>query len=238
MADCSPTSARLATPDLRWSDGIPQTDQDGGYFNELDDDSASDPGNNTLSDHERRQVGTWETLPINENVSKMAEMEVVPCPGADTRSGDEPDVAAPRTLPTQEVEAGDVASRKHAGKRGAFDLWAVGGVVLSSLSASADALLTDGSKTVRAKALACSLCILTAHGGGIKPACFDDGATEAGGAPRGSNTLKTILQAVRKVRHEPSVQSENTFKLVRAIVMNMQQYAFGWQALESTPVTR
>lgn len=47
--------------------------------------------------------------------------------------------------------------------------WGVGGALLSSLSAAAEALLTDGSKAVRAKALACTLRILEVHGGTIQP---------------------------------------------------------------------
>ncbi|CAM9942146.1 unnamed protein product, partial [Scytosiphon promiscuus] len=48
--------------------------------------------------------------------------------------------------------------------------WAVGGALFSSLSASADALLMDGSKAVRTKALACSLRILEVHGSAARRA--------------------------------------------------------------------
>lgn len=186
------------------------------YFHELDDDSTSDPGNSTPSDPELQQAGKTMALAVDENHSKIEEMEVVLCPGAGTHAGDEFDIATARTPTAPEGEAGNVTSRKNAEERGAFDPWAVGGVVLSSLSASADALLTDGSKTVRAKALACSLCILTAHGGSIELACFDDGTSETGGAQCGLNALKTTLQAVRllfKLRHQHSEPSDNAFKV-------------------------
>lgn len=195
---------------------IPQPDQEGDFFIGIDNDFASNPNHNTPSDPERQQAGKTLALPINENPSKTKEMKVTPCPGAGTHADDELDVAAARTSTVPEDEAGDVASRKHARERQANHPWAVGGVVLSSLSVSVDALLTDGSKTVRAKALACSLCILKVHGGSIEPACFDGGEAGAGGASCGLNTLKISLQAVSiifKVSHQPSVQSETAFKV-------------------------
>ncbi|CAN0042510.1 unnamed protein product [Ectocarpus sp. 6 AP-2014] len=78
--------------------------------------------------------------------------------------------------------------------------WAVGGALQSSLSAAAEALLTDGSKAVRAKALACSLRILKVHGGTIKPrgaSCENTTGDKAGSAagPGVSSRVERILSA-------------------------------------------
>lgn len=79
--------------------------------------------------------------------------------------------------------------------------WAVGGALQSSLSAAAEALLTDGSKAVRAKALACSLRILEVHGGTIQPrgaCCENTIGDEAGSAagPGVSSRVERTLSAV------------------------------------------
>lgn len=75
--------------------------------------------------------------------------------------------------------------------------WALGGALLSSLSASADALLTDGSKAVRAKALTCSLRILEAHGDDIDSGARGDGVVDAGESPSSLDGVKETLSAVR-----------------------------------------
>ena len=80
--------------------------------------------------------------------------------------------------------------------------WGVGGVLLTSLSASADALSADGSKAVRAKALKCSLRILEAHGGTVPGAVGksrDDGAMNSRGeeGPIFPNMTKKALSTVR-----------------------------------------
>ncbi|CAM9335263.1 unnamed protein product, partial [Ectocarpus sp. 8 AP-2014] len=81
--------------------------------------------------------------------------------------------------------------------------WAVGGALQSSLSAAAEALLTDGSKAVRAKALACSLRILEVHGGTIQPrgtSCENTTGDEAGSAagPGVSSRVERTLSAATK----------------------------------------
>ncbi|CAN0241355.1 unnamed protein product, partial [Ectocarpus fasciculatus] len=81
--------------------------------------------------------------------------------------------------------------------------WAVGGALLSSLSAAAEALLTDGSKAVRAKALACSFRILEVHGGTIQPrvaSCENTTGDEAGSAAGAhvSSSVERALSAVAK----------------------------------------
>lgn len=179
-------------------------DQEEGYFNDLDNDSASDPDGNTTSESGHQQAKTTTEPPSNENhptITGVVAMEVAPCPDTATNTGDELKRTPERASPALKGGGGDETSRRQTGEGGAIDPWAVGGVILSSLTASADALLMDGSKAVRAKALICSLCILTAHGSGIKPDRLYGGAFEAGGAPVGSNALKKTLQEVIRFFH-------------------------------------
>lgn len=56
------------------------------------------------------------------------------------------------TTPPMQTASAAVATSDHS--------WAAGGALIASLATSAQALLTDNSKTVRAKALSCCLCIL------------------------------------------------------------------------------
>ncbi|CAB1117270.1 unnamed protein product [Ectocarpus sp. CCAP 1310/34] len=72
--------------------------------------------------------------------------------------------------------------------------WTMGGALQSSLSAAAEALLTDGSKAVRAKALACSLLILEVHGDTIQPrgACCENTAGDEAGSAAGPGVSSRV----------------------------------------------
>lgn len=83
-------------------------------------------------------------------------------------------------------------------QRAAFDLWAVGGAVLCSLSASAKGLLNDASKAVRAKALSCSLRILVAHGRDIPSSVSLNGVVEGPSSILASCGVTAVLGQVRR----------------------------------------
>eukprot|EP00752_Nemacystus_decipiens_P014731 g13119.t2 len=73
--------------------------------------------------------------------------------------------AAPPCTPARDLSGRASSLRQGEEDGGASGgPWGVGGALLLSLSASADALSADGSKAVRAKALACLLRILQVHG--------------------------------------------------------------------------
>ena len=77
--------------------------------------------------------------------------------------------------------------------------WAVGGVLLTCLSVAGEALLADGSKAVRAKAVTCSLRILDAHGTGIRQEkqCHVTTAEVGGRFSSSRSTAARILSMVR-----------------------------------------
>lgn len=97
---------------------------------------------------------------------------------------------------TSTQDSSDRPSRRKKGKGRVVGPWAVGGALLSSLSASADALSTDGSKTVRAKALTCSLRILEAHGSTVRSGGSFDDAKGLGEGPADSDYVSETLCAV------------------------------------------
>lgn len=99
---------------------------------------------------------------------------------------------------TTTQDSSDRPSRRKTGEGRVVDPWAVGGALLSSLSASVEALSRDGSKTVRAKALTCSLRILEAHGSTVRSGGSYDGATGPEEGPADSDYVTKTLCAVRK----------------------------------------
>lgn len=136
-----------------------------------------------------------------ENIAPLAEqvdVEVAPrsrqlVPRSNDGNGHSEMPQAP-----MEVTAGD-ASRRPRDETVAFDPWAVGGVLLTSLSASAGALSKEFSKAVRAKAIVCSLRILETHGSLIESRVGCDGADDEGRSEMAASKLYDVEMTLRAV---------------------------------------
>lgn len=125
-------------------------------------------------------------------------MDLAPSSDNTTRASDKHNSISVPSL-EQINETAARANIGRSGKKDSFDPWAVGGVLLLSLSASADAVLTDSSKVVRAKAIACSLRILETHGSRITSGVRCGDAINAGKASVSLNGVKNTLTVVRRV---------------------------------------
>lgn len=140
-----------------------------------------------------------EAIVVTSGKSRVT-LEITPAPS--TREGmigrarhkQEGDGERPTTT-TQDTTARPSCREKGEGR--VVAPWAVSGALLSSLSASADALSTDGSKAVRAKALACSLRILEVHGSTIRSGGSYEGAMVPGDGQVDSDYMTKTLCAVR-----------------------------------------
>lgn len=196
---------------LRTSNRIRQSGREEGAFH-INSRSTSDAGGLDRECDDAREKSTSPVQPRQGSPveSRGSDTEIV------ARQAEQVDVAvapsSPRMVQGGHGDNGESkmpqapvdltatdASRRPRDEMVTSDPWAIGGVLLTSLSASADALSKDDSKAVRAKAIMCSLRILQTHGSGIEPGVGCDSAVDAArsgmAAPR-SYGVEATLRAV------------------------------------------
>lgn len=196
---------------LRTLNRIRQSGREEGEFH-LNSRSTCDTGGLDREGDDARERSTSPVQPRQgspveskgsdtEIVARQAEqidMEVAPSSRRIVQGGHDDNGESKMPQAPVDLTAID-ASHRPRDEMVTSDLWAIGGVLLTSLSASADALSKDDSKAVRAKAIVCSLRILKTHGSGIEPGVGCDSADDSarsGMAASRSYGVEATLRAV------------------------------------------
>lgn len=157
-----------------------------------DNEPTSNAGSNTTSDPVHN-FGC-DSARSGCSIEQIVDMEVAP--GPSTLHASETPLPSKTTLISMDQTVDGSTNKYRRWKVVETGPWTVDGALLSALSVSTDAAISDGSKAVRAKGMACSLRILEAHGGDIQSVGCYPGVIDAGGTPVCSDSLKDILAAV------------------------------------------